>query len=148
MSDNSEDLILLVEDSEADVRVTRRAFKKIGIDNPIHHCEDGRRAINYLVLSRRSKATPTPGLVLLDLNLPGTDGREVLRTIKADERYRSIPVVIFSTSDDERDVQECYDLGANSYIKKPHDLSGFVEAMQSLSDFWLKSAELPALVRS
>ncbi|WP_286830490.1 MULTISPECIES: response regulator [Kordiimonas] len=82
--------------------------------------------------------------MLLDLNLPGVDGREVLRTIKDDDRYKSIPVVIFSTSDDERDVQDCYALGANSFVKKPHDLNGFVDAIQSLSEFWLHSAELPS----
>ncbi|SDD87775.1 response regulator [Kordiimonas lacus] len=144
MADNETDLILLVEDSEADVRVTKRAFKKLGVDNPVHHCEDGRRAINYLAMSRRPSGNRWPSLVLLDLNLPGVDGREVLRTIKDDDRYKSIPVVIFSTSDDERDVQDCYALGANSFVKKPHDLNGFVDAIQSLSEFWLHSAELPS----
>lgn len=139
----SDGLILLVEDSPADVRVTKRAFKKAGLENPIEHCADGRRALNYLLLSRRPSGTPKPSLVLLDLNLPGVDGREVLRTMKGDEAFRKIPVVVLSTSDDERDVQDCYDLGANSYLKKPHDLEGFVSAMQSLSDFWFKTAELP-----
>lgn len=137
-------LILLVEDSEADVRVTRRAFKKAGVDNPVEHCADGRRAINYLLLSKRPDGARRPSLVLLDLNLPGVDGREVLRTIKHNEAFRTIPVVILSTSDDEKDVQDCYDLGANSYLKKPHDLAGFVDAMQSLSEFWFRAAELPA----
>jgi len=140
----SDGLILLVEDSPADVRVTKRAFKKAGLENPIEHCADGRRAINYLLLSKRPDGAPRPSLVLLDLNLPGVDGREVLRTIKDNEAFRKIPVVILSTSDDERDVQDCYDLGANSYLKKPHDLDGFVDAMLSLSDFWFKTAELPS----
>ena len=140
----SDGLILLVEDSPADVRVTRRAFKKAGLENPIEHCADGRRAINYLLLSKRADGAPKPSLVLLDLNLPGVDGREVLRTIKHNSDFRKIPVVILSTSDDERDVQDCYALGANSYLKKPHDLDGFVSAMLSLSDFWFKTAELPA----
>ncbi|WP_262690116.1 response regulator [Kordiimonas aestuarii] len=144
MTEQNDGLILLVEDSPADVRVTRRAFRKAGVDNPVEHCADGRRAINYLLLSKRPDGATRPSLVLLDLNLPGVDGREVLRTIKHSEAFRTIPVVILSTSDDERDVQDCYELGANSYLKKPHDLDGFVAAMQSLSEFWFKTAELPA----
>ena len=144
MAESTDGLILLVEDSLADVRVTKRAFKKAGVHNPVEHCVDGRRAINYLLLSRRPEGAVRPALVLLDLNLPGLDGREVLRTIKHTEAFRSIPVVVLSTSDDERDVQDCYALGANSYLKKPHDLDGLVAAMQSLSEFWFKTAQLPS----
>ena len=138
-------LILLVEDSLADVRVTKRAFQKVGLENPVEHCESGRRALNYLLLSKRPGGTTRPALILLDLNLPGVDGREVLQTIKLDDMLRSIPVVILSTSDDERDVQICYDLGANSYVKKPQDMAGYVSAVGSLSDFWFQTAELPSL---
>ncbi|TNE60982.1 MAG: response regulator [Alphaproteobacteria bacterium] len=136
-------LILLVEDSAADVRVTKRAFQKAGMDNPVEHVDDGRRAINYLHLCKRPGGTERPALILLDLNLPGMDGREVLRSIKSADDFRAIPVVVLSTSDDERDVRECYRLGANSYIKKPLDLPGFVDAMQTLNEFWFDTAIVP-----
>lgn len=138
--------ILIVEDSPEDFETTVRALRKAGLANPIHRCEDGDDALDFL--HRRGRwaepvAAPRPGIVLLDLNLPGTDGREVLAAIKRDDALRSIPVVILTTSTDERDVERCYADGANSYIKKPVDLAGFMRAIQRLKEFWFEIVIVP-----
>lgn len=138
--------ILLVEDSAEDVEATVRALRKAGLANPIRHCADGDQALDYL--KRRGKYAPPadaprPGVVLLDLNLPGTDGREVLAEIKSDAELKHIPVIILTTSSDERDVQRCYDAGANSYVKKPVDFDGFLQAIRRLSDYWFEVVILP-----
>lgn len=138
--------ILLVEDSPEDYEMTRRALTRSGLLNPIHRCEDGDEALDYLF--RRGKylepaTSPCPGIILLDLNLPGTDGREVLKAIKNDAKLKRVPVIIMTTSKDERDIEECYAIGANSYIQKPIDLEGFFEAIQRLKDYWLKVVVLP-----
>jgi CheY-like chemotaxis protein len=142
----SQQAILLVEDSPEDFEATVRALRKSGLANPIVRCQDGDEALDYL--HRRGRyadpaAAPRPGIILLDLNLPGTDGRDVLREIKGDESLRLIPVVILTTSTDDRDVDRCYRDGANSYIKKPVDLEGFIEAIQRLTDFWFEVVILP-----
>ncbi len=138
--------ILLVEDNDEDFEATRRAFRKAGLKNGLHRCEDGDEALDYLY--RRGKYTDPatsarPGIILLDLNLPGTDGREVLREIKSDEALRTIPVVVLTTSDDAQDIQSCYDAGANSYMVKPVNLPGFFEAIQRLRDYWFEVVILP-----
>jgi two-component system response regulator len=137
--------ILLVEDSPEDFEATVRALRKAGLANPIVRCEDGDEALDYL--HRRGRYTEAnasrPGIVLLDLNLPGTDGRDVLAEIKGDASLRSIPVVILTTSTDERDVERCYASGANSYVKKPVDLDGFMRAIQRLKEFWFEIVIVP-----
>ncbi len=138
--------ILLIEDSPEDYEATLRALRKAGLANPIFRCEDGDEALDYL--HRRGRysdpaVAPRPGIILLDLNLPGTDGREVLDDIKGDDALRSIPVVVLTTSTDERDVERCYQAGANSYIKKPVDLEGFLRAVQRLKDFWFEVVVVP-----
>ncbi len=138
--------ILIVEDNNEDYETTRRAFRKAGIRNNLHRCENGDEALDYL--HRRGEfaapeTSPRPGLVLLDLNLPGTDGRDVLRDIKADKGLRAIPVVVLTTSEDERDVQMCYDAGVNSYMHKPVDLTGFTVAIQRLKEYWFDVVILP-----
>jgi len=138
--------ILLVEDSPEDYEATRRAFERSGLKNPIHHCADGDEALEFLRKKGAHadrRAHPRPGLVLLDLNLPGTDGRDVLQAMKADPSLRSIPVVVLTTSSDERDIDACYAAGANSYIRKPVDLDGFFHAVQSLKDYWFEVVILP-----
>ncbi len=138
--------ILVVEDSPEDFEATQRGFRKAGLRNSIIHCEDGDEALDYLYRRGRyadPKDAPRPAVILLDLNLPGTDGREVLEQVKSDPQLRSIPVVVLTTSSDDRDIQECYQAGANSFIQKPVDLDGFLEAMQRLKDFWLEIAILP-----
>lgn len=138
--------ILLVEDSPEDFEATVRALRRAGLANPIARCEDGDDALDYLY-QRGQYATPgsapRPGIILLDLNLPGTDGREVLAELKADDALRSIPVVILTTSTDERDVTRCYSAGANSYIKKPVDLDSFMLAIQRLKEFWFEVVIVP-----
>src|SRR3712207_4925518 len=111
MSARTEHTILLVEDSPEDYEVTVRAFRKANLANPVQRCCDGEEALDYLYRRGRyadAARAPRPGLVLLDLNLPGTDGRQVLAQVKADPQLRSIPVVVLTTSADERDIEGCY----------------------------------------
>ena len=138
--------ILLVEDSPEDFETTARAFKKAGVSNNFVHCEDGDDALDYLF--RRGnytdpKVSPRPGVILLDLNLPRTDGREVLAEIKANDELKTIPVIVLTTSSDERDIEYCYSCGANSYINKPVNLEGFLEAIKRLADYWFEIVILP-----
>lgn len=140
--------ILIVEDNVEDFEATRRAFRRSGMVNPIHRCLDGDSALDYL--QRRGPyadpaTSPRPGIILLDLNLPGTDGRQVLAEVKADSGLRQIPVIVLTTSDDEQDIQACYDAGANSYIQKPVDLPGFVEAVRRLREYWMEVVILPTV---
>ncbi|WP_028794803.1 response regulator [Thalassobaculum salexigens] len=135
--------LLIVEDSDDDYEATVRALKRDGpLANPILRCENGREALDY-IKRMGSPECPRPGLVLLDLNMPGVDGREVLKTLKSDPALSTIPVVILTTSDDEWDVNNCYEAGANTYIKKPVDLEGFFSALRSLREYWLQVAILP-----
>lgn len=138
--------ILLVEDSPEDTEATMRAFKKAGMKNPVYHCENGDDGLDFVfrrgAFSSPSRA-PRPCVILLDLNLPGTDGREVLYEIKKDEDLKSIPIVVLTTSTDQRDIESCYRMGANSYIRKPVDLNGFFHTIQRLNDYWFKEVVLP-----
>jgi two-component system response regulator len=123
-----------------------RAFQKAGLKNEVIHCEDGDAALDYLF--RRADyadpaKSPKPGIILLDLNLPGTDGRDVLEQIKSDAALRQIPVIVLTTSIDERDIEGCYRMGANSYIQKPVDIDGFFHAIQTLKDYWFEVVILP-----
>jgi CheY-like chemotaxis protein len=138
--------ILLVEDSPEDFEATLRAFRRSRLANPIFRVTSGDAALDFLF--RRGKfsdpaVAPRPGLILLDLNLPGTDGREVLTEIKREDGLKSIPVVVLTTSTDERDIEACYQAGANSYVSKPVDIFKFVEAMQRLKDFWFEVVVFP-----
>ena len=138
--------ILLVEDSPEDFEATQRAFQRSGLKNPLLRCEDGDQALDYLY--RRGQyadpaSSPRPGVILLDLNLPGTDGRQVLNEIKQDERLHVIPVVVLTTSADERDISACYRAGANSYIQKPVDIDGFMKAIERLNGYWFEVVVLP-----
>jgi two-component system, response regulator len=135
---------LLVEDSPEDFEATVRALRKSGLANPIFHCSDGDEALEYLhQRGRFGKTALRPGAILLDLNLPGTDGREVLAEIKGDAALKSIPVIVLTTSSDARDIEKCYEAGANSYIRKPVDLEGFVRAIQHLKEYWFEIVILP-----
>ncbi|HWM90555.1 MAG TPA: response regulator [Thermoanaerobaculia bacterium] len=138
--------ILLVEDSPEDYEATLRAFRRSGLKNPVQRCEDGEEALNYLY--RRGEyadpaKAPRPGVILLDLNLPGTDGRQVLSEIKNSDHLRDIPVVVLTTSADERDIAACYRAGANSYIQKPVDIDGFMKAIERLNGYWFEVVILP-----
>jgi CheY-like chemotaxis protein len=136
--------ILLVEDNADDYEATMRSFQRAHLDNPVHWCRGGLDALKYL---RREAPYPAngvrPALVLLDLNMPGLDGRAVLSRIKQDHQLRSIPVIVLTTSADERDVTLCYEIGASTYIQKPVDFEGLVEAVGRIKDYWFGIALLP-----
>jgi CheY-like chemotaxis protein len=138
--------VLVVEDSPEDFESTRRALSRAGLSNPLLHCTTGDEALAVLFppAAVADKPSVAPGLILLDLKLPGTNGHEVLARVKSDPVLRKIPVVVLTTSRDRRDIDECYSAGANSYIQKPVDLPGFQRAMRSLREYWLDVVVLPA----
>ena len=135
--------ILLVEDSPADVLITREAFEEFRLTNTLHVVEDGVEALAFLNQKGKYASAPHPDLILLDLNLPRKNGREVLAEIKADPRFKSIPVVILTTSHSEQDVLQAYDHYANCYIVKPVGFENFVEAMKTIRQFWFSVVTLP-----
>ena len=143
MSDSAEIDVLLVEDDEGDVLMTREAFEHHKLRNQLHVVPDGVEAISFLRREGKHEGAPRPGLILLDLNLPRKDGREVLEEIKSDETLRSIPVVVLTTSQAEEDIARTYDLGVNSFITKPVTFDGLVQAMDAFSRYWLEIVELP-----
>ncbi|MDQ2770386.1 MAG: response regulator [Bacteroidota bacterium] len=140
--------ILVVEDSAEDFTALGRAFRKHALQNPVLRCENGDQALEYLQGYGQLAQWPgtLPAIVLLDLNMPGTDGREVLETVKDDPRLHNIPVIIFTTSSNTKDIEECYRLGANSYLTKPVSYSGLEEKVRLIIQYWLESSELPDLV--
>lgn len=135
--------ILLVEDSEGDARLAKEALKDSKISNHLYHVTDGVKAMDFLKKKGEYADMPRPDLVLLDLNLPRKDGREVLADIKSDENLKRIPVVILTVSSDEADVLKTYNLHANCYITKPIDLDQFMKVVQAIEDFWLTIVKLP-----
>ncbi len=139
--------ILIVDDSDDDYDATVRALTKgQNLKNPVRRCESGQEALDYLFCRGRYSEpnnAPRPGIVLLDLNMPGIDGRSVLEEIKRDDDLRSIPTIVMTNSGDERDIEACYDMGANTYIRKPLDLLSFFDAMARLKEYWFEIAVLP-----
>ena len=135
--------ILLVEDSAGDARLAMEALKDSKVDNDIYHVQDGIEAMDFLKKQGRYKESPRPDLILLDLNLPRMDGREVLAEIKKDEDLKRIPVVVLTTSSDEEDIFRSYNLHANCYITKPIDLNQFIKVIKSIESFWLSIVKLP-----
>jgi two-component system, chemotaxis family, response regulator Rcp1 len=135
--------ILLVEDSPGDVRLTQEALKEGRVANRLHVVGDGEEALAYLRREGRFADATEPGLVLLDLNLPRLDGREVLRVMKSDPELKRIPVVVLTTSTADADVLRVYDLAGNCYIAKPVDYDRFIEVVRSIEDFWLTVVRLP-----
>ncbi len=137
---NSNRTILLIEDNSSDIALTKRALEKARIANELVVAEDGQEALDYLwatgAYATRDKSE-MPMLTLLDLQLPKVSGLEVLRQLRADERTRQLPVVILTSSSEERDIIAGYDLGANSYVRKPVDFTEFVQAIQQLGLYWL-----------
>lgn len=138
--------ILLIEDNPADIRLTQEAFRAARLQNTLHVVQDGVSAMAFIRQTAPFQQAPRPDLILLDLNLPKKDGREVLKEIKSDPHIRTIPVVVLTTSDDETDVLRSYDLHANAYLVKPIDILQFIKMIQTLEDFWLSVVKLPPKV--
>jgi len=135
--------ILLVEDNPGDARLAEEALLESKIKNKLYLAVDGEEAMQFLRQEGEFTNVPFPDLILLDLNLPKKDGREVLAEIKSDERLKRIPVVIFTTSKSEEDVLKTYNLHANCFITKPLDLHQFLKVVRSIEDFWLTIVRLP-----
>lgn len=145
MNTNRESLIdiLLVEDNVGDVRLTVEALKEGKVRNNLQVVSDGVEAMAYLRRQGKYHSAPRPGLILLDLNLPRKDGREVLAEIKEDAVLKRIPIVVLTTSEAEEDIIKSYDLHANCYITKPVDLNKFIEVVKIIDHFWLSIVQLP-----
>jgi two-component system response regulator len=135
--------ILLVEDNPGDADLAREALEGSKLHNALHVVGDGVEAMDFLWRKGKRADAPRPDLILLDLNLPRKDGREVLAEIKSDADLKRIPVVILTTSKDEEDILKSYNLHANCYITKPIDLSQFLKVVKSIEDFWLTIVKLP-----
>jgi chemotaxis family two-component system response regulator Rcp1 len=140
--------VLLVEDSPGDVRLTKEAFKDAKVHIKLHVASDGAEAMAFLGREGKHENAPRPDLILLDLNLPKKDGREVLEEIKESPSLKSIPVVVLTTSASEEDILRSYLLHANCYITKPVDLDGFLKVVKSIDNFWLSVVKLPREVSS
>lgn len=135
--------ILLIEDNMADVRLTKEVLKDSKVRNNLHFVMDGVEAVSFLRKEGKYQDAPKPDLILLDLNLPKKDGREVLEEIKNDEILRRIPVVVLTTSKAEQDILRSYNLHANCYITKPVDLEQFITVVKSIEEFWFTIVKLP-----
>jgi CheY-like chemotaxis protein len=141
--DNSLLQVLLVEDNPGDVRLTREAFRDAKVQLEMHVAVDGVEAMEFLHRTGKFASSPRPDLILLDLNLPRKDGRDVLAEIKGDTSLMTIPVVILTTSASDVDIESSYMLHANCYISKPVDMDGFLTVVRSIDDFWLSVVKLP-----
>ena len=137
-----------MEDSAEDFAALGRAFRKHALLNPVLRCEDGDQALEYLQGHGKAMGWPPmlPAIVLLDLNLPGTDGRMVLEVLKKDRQLLAIPVIVFSTSSSTRDIEHCYQLGANSYLTKPIEYAALEEKIRLTIQYWLAVSELPKVI--
>ena len=135
--------ILLIEDNPGDARLTTEALKEAKVRNKLNHLADGVEALAFLRRRGKYANAQRPDLILLDLNLPRKDGREVLAEIKADEQLKRIPVVILTTSQAEEDILKAYNLNANCYVSKPVDLDQFIKVVRTINDFWLTIVKLP-----
>ncbi|MEA2554112.1 MAG: hypothetical protein QOJ65_2288 [Fimbriimonadaceae bacterium] len=134
--------ILLVEDNKAEARLTEKAFEMGGINNNLHVVEDGEQAMAFLRQEGVYADAVTPDLILLDLNMPNMDGREVLAEVKKDSKLKVIPIIVLTTSESKQDILDSYRLHANCYISKPVQLSRFVEVLTSIEDFWINIVKL------
>ena len=138
--------LLIIEDSDEDFIALTRTISKTGMTNPLYRCEDGEEALDFLYREgeyANQVLAPRPALIVLDLNLPGTDGREVLAALKSDRDLQAIPVVIFSTSSNPKDVDACYRQGVSGYIVKPMDTKLLDHLVATFLDYWFQTVELP-----
>lgn len=138
--------LLVIEDSDEDFEALGRMMRQATVSNPVYRCVDGDDALDFLYhvgdYEDRTRS-PRPSLILLDLNLPGTDGREVLEQIKQDEQLKTIPVVVFTTSANPKDIEVCYRCGVNGYILKPMDIGKLKRRIQTFIDYWFEAVTLP-----
>ncbi|MBE9031763.1 response regulator [filamentous cyanobacterium LEGE 11480] len=140
--------LFVIEDSDEDFEILKIFIEDMDITNPIYRCETGDRALDMFYQEGDYKDVeplPHPSVILLDLNLPGTDGREVLGLLKGDQRFRDIPIVVFSTSSDPADINLCYEKGANGYLVKPVATDELEKIVQSFAEFWLNINTPPQL---
>ncbi|MDB9375027.1 response regulator [Nodularia sphaerocarpa] len=143
--------LLVIEDSDEDFEALSRIIKKEAVVNPVFRCTDGEEALDFLYHTgtyNDSQKFPRPSLILLDLNLPGTDGREVLEQIKQDKNLKYIPVVVFTTSSNPKDIEICYQYSVASYMLKPIDINRLVETIQTFITYWLDIVILPDAVNN
>lgn len=143
--------LLIIEDSDEDFEAFGRFIKKSAITNPVYRCIDGEDALDFLYHQgeyQDYRQAPRPSIILLDLNLPGTDGREVLEQIKQDEKLKTIPVIVFTTSSNPKDIETCYRFGVNSYILKPMNVNKSKEVMQLIIDYWFSVVVLPEEIKN
>ena len=149
MAGNHTQALLVIEDSDEDFEAFGRIMRKSSVRNPIYRCIDGDDALDFLYHTGEyidlAKA-PRPSIILLDLNLPGTDGREVLEQLKQDDEFKSIPVVVFTTSSNPKDIEVCYQYGVNGYILKPIDVNKLARTLQVFIDYWFEAVLLPDAV--
>ena len=139
--------LLIIEDSDEDFTALTRMIAKANLSNPIYRCEDGEEALDFLYREKEYAdeiVAPRPSLIVLDLNLPGIDGREVLAKLKQDNNLQNIPVVIFSTSSNPKDVDACYRYGVGGYIVKPMDIERLNQSVTTFLTYWFKTVELPS----
>ncbi|WP_036483778.1 response regulator [Myxosarcina sp. GI1] len=138
--------LLIIEDSDEDFAALTRMMNKAKVSSPIYRCEDGEEALEFLYHQGEyedATLSPRPSLIILDLNLPGTNGREVLAELKQDNTLKSIPVIIFSTSSNPKDINACYHYGISGYIVKPMGTNRLNEIVQTFLDYWFQTVELP-----
>jgi CheY-like chemotaxis protein len=136
--------ILLVEDSKGDIGLIEEVFEEAKIKNNLHIAEDGEEAILFLNNQGPFSDAPRPDIILLDLNLPKKDGREVLQEVKGDDNLKNIPIVVLTTSKAEEDILRSYNLHANAYVTKPVDFNQFITVIKTIEDFWLQIVKLPS----
>lgn len=146
MLGNSAQPLLLIEDSDEDFEAFKRIIRKWSVTNPIYRCIDGDEALDFLYHTGEyinPVKAPRPAIILLDLNLPAMDGREVLEQIKQDDSLKTIPVVVFTTSSNPKDIETCYRYGVNGYILKPININKLMRTIQILVDYWFEAVILP-----
>ncbi|MDJ0635361.1 MAG: response regulator [Xenococcaceae cyanobacterium MO_188.B29] len=147
MNENNQKPLLIIEDSDEDFTALTRMMNKAKIANPIYRCEDGEEALDFLYREGEyadESLSPRPSLIVLDLNLPGTDGREVLAELKQNQDLQTIPVVVFSTSSNPRDVDACYRHGVSGYIVKPMDTNRLNQLVKTFIEYWFNAVALPS----
>jgi CheY-like chemotaxis protein len=148
MIDAVQEPLLVVEDSNEDFRMLQRLMQRFEVKNPIYRCSDGDEVLNYLYHKgayNNPRKAPRPSVILLDLNLPGVDGRYVLEKIKQDVTFREIPIVVFTTSSNPEDIELCYQKGANGYLVKPMDYKELHNIMRAFVNYWLEANVAPVI---